>query len=243
MDADEYRLMDEAEDAMWWYRSLHERLIRSLAPVRGLVLDAGCGTGGFLAALGRARPDLHRVGVEFFAQAAVRAAVKSGAMVVRGSVNALPFASHSFDAAVSADVLCHAAVDPGGALIELGRVLRPGGLLVLNMPAYAWLASAHDRRVHNARRVLPAELGTWLAEAGFTGIATRFWNGLLLPLMIVQRKILARGDAASDVAHFPPWLDATLHAVAAAERHLPFALPAGGSVLATAIRPLSEPAA
>lgn len=249
MDAEEYHLMDQAESAMWWYRALHARLIETLAPdsltpVTGSrVLDAGCGTGGFLAALGAARPGLSRVGVEFDADAARRAALKSAAPIARGSVNALPFADASFDAAVAADVLCHAAVSPAEALSELHRVLRPRGMLVLNMPAYAWLASAHDRRVHNARRVTPATLRIWLTLSGFTDIRMQFWNGLLLPLMILQRKILARGDAASDVAPYPPWLDATLFRISRLERHLPFALPAGGSVIATAIRPPTEPPA
>lgn len=222
---------------MWWYRALHARLIAALAPVSGPaagpVLDAGCGTGGFLARLAAARPDLPLFGLEYDAFAAARAAAKSGAAVARGSVNALPFADASFAAVVSADVLCHAAVEPGIALAEARRVLRPGGLLVVNMPAYRWLLSAHDARVRNARRQNRAEVAAMLAAAGFTAIRARYWNGLLLPLMIATRK-LGRADAASDVAAFPPWLDATLHAVTRIERPLP--LPAGGSVLATARR-------
>ena len=88
--------------------------------------------------------------------------------MVRGSVNAMPFADRSFDAAIAADVLCHAAVDPATALIEIRRVLRPGGRLVVNMPAYAWLMSAHDRRVHNARRQTAGELRRrWRRPASF----------------------------------------------------------------------------
>jgi hypothetical protein len=55
--------------------------------------------------------------------------------------------------------------------------------------------------------------------------------------MVAQRKLLARRAATSDVAPFPPWLDGTLHAMTEIERRLPFRLPAGGSVLATAERP------
>ncbi len=153
MDPAEYALMDTAEDRMWWYRALHARLCNALAPSRGRVLDAGCGTGGFLAFLRTHRPDLTRFGVEWDAAAAARTRDKSGAITVRASVNTLPFATNSFDAVISADVLCHAAVNPPAALAELKRVLRPGGRLVLNMPAYQWLLSAHDRRVHNARRL------------------------------------------------------------------------------------------
>ena len=53
----------------------------------------------------------------------------------------------------------------------------------------------------------------------------------------LQRKILARGEAVSDVASFPRWLDVTLHGMTRIERHLDFRLPAGGSVLAIAGKP------
>jgi hypothetical protein len=76
-----------------------------------------------------------------------------------------------------------------------------------------------------------------LCDAGFVRARAGYWNGLLLPFMVAQRKLLARHAAASDVAPFPPWLDATLHAMTEIERRLPFRLPAGGSVLATAERP------
>jgi SAM-dependent methyltransferase len=234
MEPAEYALMDAQEETMWWYRALHARLVAALAGVRGLVLDAGCGTGGLLSALQAQRPDLSPIGLEWAAGAAARARHKSAAPVVRGSVNFLPFADRSFDAAIAADVLCHAAVEPPRALAELSRVLRPGGLLVVNMPAYSWLLSAHDRRVHNARRQNVREVRAMLGAAGFGTIRARYWNGFLLPLMVASRKLCGQ-KAASDVAAFPPWLDATLHGVTELERHL--WLPAGGSVLATAIRP------
>jgi SAM-dependent methyltransferase len=237
MEPAEYTLMDAAEERMWWYRALHARLIAALAGVRGRALDAGCGTGGLLARLRAERPDLELVGVEWAESACRRAAVKSGAALVRGSTNALPFADRCFAAVIAADVLCHRAVDPVVALGELKRVLRPGGRLIVNMPAYAWMLSAHDRRVHNVRRQTSRQLAGMLRASGFTRVRARYWNGLLLPVMVVQRKVLWRGDGASDVAPFPPWLDATFHGMTEIERRLPFALPAGGSVLATAERP------
>jgi SAM-dependent methyltransferase len=81
MDADEYALMDRVEQDMWWYRALHRRLFDALITVRGRLLDAGCGTGGFLAKARDLRPDLVCVGLEFDPSAANRAAEKSGAMI------------------------------------------------------------------------------------------------------------------------------------------------------------------
>lgn len=233
MEPGEYALMDAAEQGMWWYRALHARMADALAGTAGRVLDAGCGTGGLLARL-RALPGVELHGLEYDASAAARAAAKSGAIIARGSINALPYADACFAAVLSADVLCHAAVDPPTALAELRRVLVPGGLLVLNMPSYQWLMSAHDTAVHNARRTTAGALAGELSAAGFGAVRARYWNGLLLPLMIVQRKLLARGETVSDVAAFPPFIDATFHALTALERRLALPLPCGGSVLATA---------
>ncbi len=69
---------------MWWYRALHARLVHALRPTTGRILDAGCGTGGFLAALATARPDLTCIGLEWNPTAALRAAAKSGAAIARG---------------------------------------------------------------------------------------------------------------------------------------------------------------
>jgi SAM-dependent methyltransferase len=232
MEPDEYTRMDEAEARMWWYRALHARLLDALAD--GPVLDAGCGTGGFLMRVERSR---EAFGLEWNARAAGIAAAKSGRPIARGSVNELPFASASFGTVVAADMLCHAAVEPARALGEIKRVLRPGGRLIVNMPAFRALMSAHDARVHNARRMNAGETRAMLADAGFRVTRVRYWNGLLLPLMIARRKVFVRSSDRSDVATFPPWLDAMFHAMTELERRLRLPLPAGGSVLAIAERP------
>ncbi|HEY8614156.1 MAG TPA: class I SAM-dependent methyltransferase [Roseomonas sp.] len=241
MEDAEYDLMDAAEQGMWWYRAIHARLLAVLEARPGTpalpVLDAGCGTGGFLARLAQAssRPAF---GLDYNPRAAARAVAKSGLPATGGTINALPFPDAAFGAAVSVDVLCHAAVDQPRALAELHRVLAPGATLVLNLPAFAWLFSAHDVRVHNARRYTARSATELLRGAGFTDVSAHYWNSLLLPLMVLQRKVLARGqDHASDVGDFPPWLDRLLHGVSEIERRARLSLPAGGSVLLTATRP------
>ncbi|WP_202396876.1 class I SAM-dependent methyltransferase [Teichococcus coralli] len=236
--------MDSAEEGMWWYRALRTRIeamLRTGAAPAGPWLDVGCGTGGLLRHLAQAFPGQALHGLEYNPRAARRAATKSGAAVAAGDAAALPFPDAAFAAVTSLDVLCHHAVDQSRALAEMRRVLQPGGLLVLNLPAFRWLHSAHDRRVHNSRRYTAREARALLDGAGLTPIQVGYWNSLLLPLMVAQRKLLARGkDAASDVAVFRPWLDSLLFRTtemeaALARRGLGF--PAGGSVLAVAFRP------
>jgi len=242
MEPGEYQLMDEAEDGMWWYRALHAGVLDVLDRNRaaGPLLDAGCGTGGFLARLREARPDDGAIGLEYKPEAAARARTKAGVPVAVGSVNAVPFADASFGCVVSLDVLCHAAAEPDRALAEFRRVLRPGGEVVLNLPAFQWLFSAHDVRVHTSRRYTAEGVRAMLEAAGFSGVRARYWNSLLFPLMVVQRKVLARGtDHRSDVVVPHAWLNRSFHAATALERRLAaagLAYPAGGSVLAIATR-------
>jgi SAM-dependent methyltransferase len=241
MERAEYHRMATLEDTMWWYRALHAGLIGRLGPAGatgGLaagsrLLDAGCGTGGFLARLKAARPDLVLAGLEFDPEAAAIAAAKTGLPVQAGSVNALPYANGAFDAVVSADVLCHAGVDPGAALAEFRRCLKPGGLLLLNLPAYQWMASAHDRHVHNVRRYTAGQACRLLIGAGFGRVACGYWNSLLFPLMLLHRLVAGRDEAGSDVRPFPAWQESLFTAVTDAERRLArlgLALPFGGSV-------------
>jgi ubiquinone/menaquinone biosynthesis C-methylase UbiE len=232
--------MDTVEDGMWWYRALHARVLEALGRPSGRMLDAGCGTGGFLARLKATWPEAEAEGLEYNPGAAARAQAKSSVRVTTGDVMAMPFPDASFQAVTGLDVLCHAAVEPATALAEMHRVLAPGGRLVLNLPAFQWLRSAHDYRVHNVRRFTASDAARMLTEAGFSAVVTRYWNALLLPLMVLQRKILASApENRSDVTAFPPWQNCMLFGITEVERRLArlrLSLPAGGSVLAIATR-------
>jgi len=226
---------------MWWFRGLHANLLAQLPGERvadGPVLDAGCGTGGFLARFAAAIPGAMLVGLELDPHAAGVARRKSECPVCVGSVEGLPFADGSFEAVVSADVLCHAGVDERGALVAFRRCLRPGGILVLNLPAYRWLYSAHDAAVANVRRYGRDEVELMLRESGFAGVHTRYWNTLLFPMMVLRRKLWR--SAGSDVALLPAPVERAFAAIMALERWVAargVPLPFGGSILATAVKP------
>lgn len=244
MERDEYERMHAVEDRMWWYRGLRQlaadRLSRALAGsgARGAVLDAGCGTGGMLHRLGASVAGRPTIGLEYDAVAASFAAAKAGRPVVGGSVNQLPFGAGALAGYLSLDVLCHGGVDPALALEEAHRCLSAGAIAVFNLPAYEWLLSAHDRRVHNVRRFTRRQAGTLLAGHGFRVLRSSYWNSLLFPLMLLHR-LFGRDDAESDVHDYPAWLDAIFSAALAIERAAIRAgldLPFGGSLIVVAVR-------
>jgi len=243
VERSEYERLVAVEASGWWFRALHANLIaawrrRTSPAAQPALLDAGCGTGGLLAQLARALPQARRFGIDLDPLAGSLAHSKSIALIAVASTTALPFAPGSFDAAFSADVLCHRGVEPKAALQSIRACLKPGGAVILNLPAYRWLFSGHDRAVDNVRRFDRAEVRQLLEEAGFVAIKIQFWNSLLFPLMVLQR--LTHPKAASDVSLLPGPVESLFHAIVSIESwlgergwHFPF----GGSILATAVRP------
>jgi SAM-dependent methyltransferase len=236
--------MAALEDTMWWYRALHDGLVERLGRLQlqpgARVLDAGCGTGGLLGRLDRAAPTLEYVGLEYDAAAVDIAGSKSGATVYCGTVNALPFPAEHFDAVLSADVLCHANVDEAAALAEFLRCLKRGGSLLLNLPAYDWMKSTHDAKVHNVRRYTAAGAKRLTEATGFRVVGLGYWNSLLFPVMLLHRLIRRQTRTESDVQAFPAWQNRLFYATAAFERRLArrgLRLPFGGSVWVWAVKP------
>ena len=230
---------------MWWFAACHANL---LALYQGIasdgvgdnrVLDAGCGTGGLLTKIGARYPDRVAIGIDANGIACARATAKSGEPVCAGSVNQLPFADAAFAAIFSADVLCHRGVDEYQALAQFRRCLGPGGVLVLNLPAYSWMLSRHDAAVYNARRYTRTGITALLRAAGFRPIYTSYWNTVLFPLMVLTRKLLPSPEGGSDVRPYSPAVEAVCRALTAAERMLlrgGLRLPFGGSIVAIAAK-------
>ena len=228
---------------MWWYRAAHANLLdalrRSPAPPDSLLLDAGCGTGGLLRRLAEAGTGRLHVGIDVLERAAMMTRDKSGALVAVASASELPFRDASLGTIFSVDVICHRNVDPYRAVAEALRCLLPGGSLIINVPAYQWMSSFHDRQVHNARRFERVGLRGLLIAAGFTSVHATYWNSLLFPLMVLRRKLLAPRVQESDVAEFPGLADRIFGMVMAVERiglRLGLRYPFGGSLLAVATK-------
>lgn len=207
MERSEYETMAAVELRHWWYggmRAISAALLDPLYRARRdlRILDAGCGTGGdamFLRRYGTV------VGLDYAAEAVELAANRVPNGVVRGSVLELPFADNNFDLVTSYDVLYHRAVpDEAPALAEARRVLRPGGRLLLRLPAYEWLRSRHDRQVHTRRRYTAPAAVQLLEQAGFYVERTSYVLSLLFPLPAAARLLERFRPAAGDSSAMEP---------------------------------------
>ena len=251
MEPREYERMFSLEERHWWYRGLRRQILlalrRALPASEGpcLCLDAGCGSGMNLVALGRHLGRGARcIGCDFSADALGLAARRDLRDLTRASVEQLPYAAEAFDLILSTDVLYHAGVaDDVAALREFARCLRPGGLLLLNLPAFNALRSAHDAAIHTARRYTRRNLTAKLRAAELVPLRLHHWNWVLFPplaaVRLLRRTLMRAAPESpaphSDLAAQPGWIDALLdHLLAweAAASHWPS--PPGLSIMALA---------
>src|SRR5688572_17661984 len=173
------------------------------------VLDAGCGTGGLILRLQEAHPEWRFSGIDFMPIACELARKRCGPEVdIRvASITELPFADESFDAVVSADVVCQVD-NPEVAAAEFFRVLRPGGIVVLNVPAYMWMWSYHDDSCQTKHRYTRPEIDGLMRGAGFDQRWTTHWNALPFPVVWAKRKLFRTAEDTSDVKEYPRIVDA-----------------------------------
>jgi ubiquinone/menaquinone biosynthesis C-methylase UbiE len=225
MELEEYTKLAELEDRMWYYRSLHGHIARELdAWTRNgtarspAVLDAGCGTGGLILRLRRSRPSWRFTGIDFMPRACELARERCGPEVdiQVASVTNLPFPNESFDAVVSNDVLCQVE-NPDVAVAEFYRVLRPGGIAVINVPAYMWMWSYHDDACQSKHRFTRAELRQHLTAAGFTDRRVTHWNALPFPAIWARRKLGRTPDHTSDLKVYPAVIESAFNGIMAIE--------------------------
>src|SRR5437660_491481 len=179
MKPQEHDIMRTIEDHYWWYQALRQHVTDSLEPdtARFSVLDAGCGSGGMLAALRKKFPHAELTGIDESEHAIDLCRARNmGARLFRAGVHDLPFPADAFDIVLSLDVWFHAGVDDALAAHETHRVLRPGGKLILNLAAFEFLKGAHDCAVDVDRRYTRAKVQTLLQAADFEIERLTYWN-------------------------------------------------------------------
>jgi 2-polyprenyl-3-methyl-5-hydroxy-6-metoxy-1,4-benzoquinol methylase len=184
--------------------------------IRGkLVLDAGCGVGGITQAL--VRKGARVVAVDIGPKLAAETRARCGCAAVVGTLLALGFASESFDAVLSSEAVEHTP-DPKRSIVELYRLVKPGGSLVLSMPNRLWqapvrAASAIGLRPYDGYEnfLWPGQVRRALESAGARIVEHRgihLWPFQLRPLRPASRWMDRFG-----VTLLPAMINQCVHAV------------------------------
>lgn len=226
MRNDEFEIMHREEDRHWWYVALHDLILRFVP--RGAhearILDTGCGTGRLVQLLQK------RGAAEGcdISELALRFCAMRGVAVFKADLAADELGTERYDVITSIDVLYHRNVRDDAAILgKLRAALKPGGRLILQVPAYEWLRSSHDEAVHTARRYTRKQVVRMAHDCGFiVEKATYRVSILFVPIAIVRliRKTIracgAEDTRASDVRRHSIVVNTLLTMIMKAENRL-----------------------
>ena len=233
MQAEDYSYLYELEESFWWFAGMREISSVLLDPLctparKRTILDAGCGTGGNLSWLERNAGGGRVVGIDLIGEALRFCGKRKHKRLVQATVTGLPFMDSAFDLLTSFDVLAQLPGEGADecAISEMYRVLKPGGISFVRVPAYEWLRSGHDRALGTQRRYRLGTLLKKMERAGFHVLCATYANSLLLPVAALRRlalKPLGLADKGSDVKPLSPglqWLNPMLLSVLKTEARL-----------------------
>ena len=184
-----YDRMAEVDQLHWWYRARRDilsDLIRRKVrpPAEARILEIGCGTGHNLAMLGAfGKVDA----IEVDAAARSLASARLGRAVMDSPLPGLSGVEDgAYDLIAILDVLEHIEKDRA-ALVGMASKLKPGGRILITVPAHPWMWSAHDVVNHHKRRYTRRTLRKVVAEAGLKLDMLTWFNSLLFPLAAAAR--------------------------------------------------------
>ena len=184
----------ELESTHFWFRARNQVIAAVMgrygvgAEKGARILEVGCGNGNVANHLSQ-HLDVQVWGGDLFAEALAFSQERSDLPLIQLDTYRLPF-DGSLDLVCMFDVLEHLQAE-SETLAEAYRTLRPGGRIVLTVPAHSWLWSYFDERSHHQRRYAKTELRQKLERAGFAVELCSYYMMALLPLVLVGRRIRA----------------------------------------------------
>jgi SAM-dependent methyltransferase len=220
--AQQYALL---EGRHWWFQArrlvLRDLLARLGWPQQPRILEIGVGPGYNLLEI--YPPDAWLEGIEPDEALAALAAGRGPVPVFQATVDRLPSAirNGSYDGVTMFDVLEHIE-DEAHALRTVCQKLRPGGRIVLSVPAYMWLWGQQDAVNQHYRRYTLRELRWKLQAANFTVERATYFNTFLFPPIAAVRLLARYGrrpdNEEGDFAHARNPSNPVLRSMFSAER-------------------------
>ena len=223
MDRIVYERMAAHDTTHWWYRARRDVLADYLTryanlPKDARILEIGCGTGHNLPMLGRfGEVDAIEIDdtARGFASERLGKPVGSSPLPELTGVDC-----GAYDLIAVLDVVEHVE-DDVAALKAMAKCLKPGGKILITVPAHQWMWSAHDVVNHHKRRYSKATLTAALSKAGLGWSKLRWFNSLLFPAAVAARMVgKVTGKDDSDDSPPPGPLNAIFERVFRFERHL-----------------------
>ena len=223
-----YDRMAELDTRHWWYRARREVLAALIAravkpPKDARILEIGCGTGHNLSMLGQFG---HVDAIELDEAARDVASARLGRPVLGARLPGLDGVPEaSYDMVALLDVLEHVEEDRE-SLRSIARRLKPGGAILITVPAFQWMWSAHDVVNHHQRRYYKRTLNAAIADAGLKADFVGYFNSILFPLAAAAR-LAGRltGKEEGDDKLQPKPVNAVFETLFGLERHAIARLP------------------
>jgi SAM-dependent methyltransferase len=246
----EYKVMATVEEGHWWYLTLHRKVIstikKNFTTENIKLLDAGCGTGGFLKKV-KFLGYKEASGFDI-SELAVEICINRGLHVKQRSLTDIQSMGHlgEYHVITCLDALCYLLPDQRTRFfVDAYKLLTPGGLLITNQAALKIFRGTHDRVLGVSYRFNRSEFESFAVKAGFEVTEIYYWPVVLSPVILVARllqrlrsRFKFQTNEVSDLRSYPRWINWSLCVFLRLEDLVPVIRFFGSSLFVVLRRPI-----
>ncbi len=222
-------------DHFWmrWRFDVLRRQMQSLGIIPGRTLEIGCGHGVLRQQMEEAF-GVPVDGCDLNEQALRLARAGRGRLLLYDIFERRPELRGVYDMVLLMDVIEHLEDDLGFLQASLTH-LKPGGIVVINVPAHMSLHSKYDRVAGHKRRYSRGQLRSLFRRSNVTPLATVNWGFSMVPLLLARKLVLqfVSDEHTIETGFAPPGraTQAGLNFLRAIETRIPIEMPIGTSIL------------
>jgi ubiquinone/menaquinone biosynthesis C-methylase UbiE len=240
MDRAEYGRMQAFEENYWWHVGrrylFHDLLDAMNLPKGAKIVDIGCGSGKNMELFSRygevTGVDMDEEALQFCRERGFNN------LILTDGTKLAQIPDSSFDLVTAIEVLEHIERD-NDALNDWYRILKPGGRLLLSVPAYMWLFGSHDKALHHFRRYDRSSLLGKLRKQGFVVKKATYFVTIVFPALALYRLVSRNRPAQTSYVEVPNILNNFFSYLLGVESKLVrfSRLPFGSSIVVIAKKP------